>query len=295
MGNQQNSINLVIAGFLMRLFSDSVIELEEGYLPFVDQREDRDVEVTMQCFGSIPSSPFQPDELVFEAKNEQQRFYSIYRTGTGLGFIIYNQENIDVIQQIALLDDTFSHWKVYSEATSETNIMPLKYPLGPIVMHYLTLKTNAVMMHASCAFDGRNARIFTGFSGAGKSTMSKLWSAAGNGIVNDDRLIIRKRENGYSVYNTPMYYADIPKVAPLSALYIISHSPENKMKKLSGALAISKVMAFCIQNNFEKQFIESRLSFFSELCTQIPVYELGFVPDNSVVNFVLTHEAGEIK
>jgi len=291
MGNQQNSINLVIAGFLIRLFSDSEIELEEGYLPFVVQKEERDADVTMQCFGGIPSLPFQPDELIFEAKNEVQRFYSIYRTGRNLGFIIYDQECFDEIQQVAMLDETFSHWKVYSEAT-DTKISPLKYPFGPIMMHYMSLKSDAVMMHASCVFDGRKARIFTGFSGAGKSTMSKLWSAAGNGIVNDDRLIIRKSENGYSVYNTPMYYADIPKMAPLSALYIISHSPENKMKKLSGALAISKVMAFCIQNNFEKQFIESRLSFFSELCASVPVYELGFVPDGRVVNFILANEKG---
>ena len=70
MGNQQNSISLVIAGFLIRLFSGSEIELEEGYLPFVVQKEERDADVTMQCFGGIPSMPFQPDKLVFEAKNE---------------------------------------------------------------------------------------------------------------------------------------------------------------------------------------------------------------------------------
>ena len=42
------------------------------------------------------------------------------------------------------------------------------------MMHYITLKTNAVMMHASCAYDGVKARIFTGFSGAGKSTLTNL-------------------------------------------------------------------------------------------------------------------------
>jgi hypothetical protein len=57
-------------------------------------------------------------------------------------------------------------------------------------------------------------------------------------------------------------------------------------------MAIAKVMAFCIQNNFEKQFIESRLSFFSELCASVPVYELGFVPDERVVNFILENENG---
>ena len=250
-----------------------------------------EADVTIECFAGTPTNPFQNDELVFEAKNEKQRFYSIYRTGKDLGFIIYNQQNKDEIQQVAVLDETFTHWKAYSEALPDNSILPLKYPLGPIIMHYLTIKSDAVMMHASCAFDGKSARIFTGFSGAGKSTMSKLWSETGNRIINDDRIIIRKKEKGYVVYNTPMYYRDIPKEAPLNSIYLINHSPKNKIKKLSGALAVSKVMAFCIQNNFDKQFIQSRLNFFSELCMEIPVYDLGFVPDESAVNFIKANEA----
>jgi hypothetical protein len=157
-------------------------------------------------------------------------------------------------------------------------------------MHYITLKTNAVMMHASCAYDGKKARLFTGFSGAGKSTMSMLWSKAGRQIINDDRLIVRKQDGVFFVYNTPMYYKDIPKKAPLSSIFLISHSPENRIKKLSGAMSITRVMAFSIQNNFDRRFIESRLDLFTELCSLVGVYELGFVPDESVVNFVLDNE-----
>ena len=147
------------------------------------------------------------------------------------------------------------------------------------------------MMHASCAFDGVKARIFSGFSGAGKSTMSKIWSEVRNQIINDDRLIIRKQGDEYVVYNTPMYYQDIPKKAALSSVYLISHSPENNIKKLYGAMAVSRMMAFSIQNNFDKQYIQSRLNFFSELCSKIPVYDLGFVPDGNVVNFIKDNEA----
>ncbi len=290
MESHRSSVQIQIAGFLIKLYSDSTILLEEGYKPFVTQTNNN-ADIMIECFAGIPTQPFQHDELVFEAKNEQQRFYSIFRIGKNLGFIIYNQQNIGEIQQVAILDETFAHWKVYSEALPQNSILPLKYPLGPIVMHYMTLTSEAVMMHASCAFDGEKARLFSGFSGAGKSTMSKLWADAGSRIINDDRLIIRKRKNGYIVYNTPMYYRDMPKEAPLNSIYLISHSPENKAKRLNGAMAISKVMAFCIQNNFDKQFIQSRLSFFSELCMQIPVFELGFVPDESVIHFIKANEA----
>jgi len=292
MENKQNTLNILIAGFSIKLYSDSAIELDEGYESFLTERNTDSADITVQCIAGMPISPFAQDELVFEAKNEDQKFYSIYKTEKLLGFVIYNQQNPGEIQQIATLDETFTHWDVFSEPSSENRLSPLKYPLGPIIMHYLTINSDAVMMHASCAFDGTQARLFTGFSGNGKSTISKLWSEAGNQIINDDRIIIRKEEDGFFVYNTPMYYKDLSKRAPLGSIYLIHHSPENILNKLSGALAISKVMAFCIQNNFEKQFIQSRLNFFSDLCAQIPVCELGFVPNESVVHYVLAHEKG---
>jgi len=295
MDSQQHTLNIIIADFSIQLLSDSFIEPEEGYLPFMVDKFENEPDITIQCFAGLPKNPFENDVLVFEAENEVQKFYSIYKIGNELGFIIYNQQTKNNIQQIALLDSTFTQWKVYSKLSPDNQISALKYPLGPIVMLYMTLNSDAVLMHASCAYDGKSARLFSGFSGAGKSTISQLWAASGNSIINDDRIIIRKQQNGYFVHNTPMYYKDMPKKAPLSSIYLISHFPENKAKRITGALAISKVMAFCIQNNFDRQFIQSRLNFFSELCLQIPVYELGFVPDESVVNYVLANEAGRTK
>ena len=146
------------------------------------------------------------------------------------------------------------------------------------------------MMHASCAYDGRTGRMFSGFSGVGKSTMSKLWAQEGSRIINDDRLIIRRHGEEYRVYNTPMYYQDIPKAAPLGAIFLIRHYPENALNLLRGAQAVSRVMAYSIQNNFDRRYVSQRLAFFSELCARVPVFDLGFVPDASVVEYILANE-----
>jgi hypothetical protein len=283
------SINLSIADFTIRLVSEYNLELEDGYLPFSVENPTEEAEIELNCSKGLPIFNFENEQPAFEAKNETQKFYSIYKRDDKLIFLIYNQQFINEVQQIAILDSGFTHWEIYSNE-SEGRLLPLKYPLGPIILHYLTIKTNAVMMHASCAFDGKKGRIFTGFSGAGKSTMSKIMADAGNQIINDDRVIIRKIKNQYWVYNTPMYYRDSPKKAPLDFIYLISHSPENRIKKLTGALAVSKVMAFCIQNNFDNLFIDSRLNFFTELCSTVGICELGFVPDSKVVPFIHVHE-----
>lgn len=278
------SFNISIAEVILHLYSAQVIELEDGYVPFLtDVSKKADIEV--ECFKGIHKIDFDAYKVVFEAKNEQQSFYKIFQTHDGLCFIIFDQQTRDEIQQVAYLDSTLSNWKVYSR-----DAMALKYPMGPIIMHYLTINVNAVMMHASCAFDGERGRLFSGFSGAGKSTISRLWAESGAQIINDDRLIIRKMGEKFYVYNTPMYYTDSSKKATLDAIYLISHSPANKVKRITGGQSVSKVMAFCIQNNFDKSFINKRLDLFISICNETPVYELGFVPDKNVVNFILQNE-----
>ena len=291
MKNFAHNKYIEIAEFSIHLFSEVAFELEEGYGPFEKTEDNFVADFKIECILNLPDEiPFEISEPIFEAENDAQKFYSIYRLESGLGIVIYNQQDINQIQQIAILDESFTSWKIYSAKYQDIHL-PLKYPMGPILMHYITLKTNAVMMHASCAYDGTKARIFTGFSGAGKSTMSMIWSEAGNQIINDDRLIVRKMEDGFYVYNTPMYYQDIPKKAPLNSIYLISHSPENTINKLSGALAVSKVMAFSIQNNFDRQFINSRIDLFTDINNHVAIYELGFVPDKQVVQFVIANES----
>lgn len=289
MSDTQYSLGLNIADFNLKLYSDTEIKVEIGYKDFISNNEQ--TEFKIDCVAHLPAEKFENQQAVFEAENEYQKFYSIYKTDSGLGFVVYNQQEINSIQQIALLDESFTHWTLYSNPT-EDGFFPLLYPMGPIIMHYMTLKTDAVMMHASGTFDGEKGRIFTGFSGAGKSTMSKIWSNANHQIINDDRLIVRCENDEFFVYNTPMYYFDISKKAPLHSIFTISHSPTNKLKKLEGAMAISKTMAYCIQNNFENQFIHNRLDFLSKLTAKVGIYDLGFVPDASVIDFIKSNEKG---
>ena len=287
----QNEANyefcLNIADFIIQIKSDIAFQPETGYECFLTDKK-QTTDFVINCKAEIVADIFAGQKPVFEAENEQQKFYDIYRHNEGLGFVIYNQQQRNTIQQIAILDKDFRNWTIYSSKKSDYN--PLRYPMGPIIMHYMTIKTNSVMMHASCAFDGQRGRMFSGFSGVGKSTMSRIWAEAGSTIINDDRLIIRELENKFFVYNTPMYYKDIPKKAPLNAVYLIHHSPENKIQKLKGALAASRTMAFCIQNNYDQNFVAERLDFFVRLAAAVDIYDLGFVPNASVIEFIKAHE-----
>jgi hypothetical protein len=284
-------MNLVIADFILKFFSESPMYMDEGYTPFLNEVKSGLPDMDVECVAGIPATLFDGCETLFEAKSEFQRFYSVVKYGNGLGFKLYNQQTRDEIQQLAVLDETFKHWTIYSEPRPDGSLEPMKYPMGPIMLYYLVVNNNAIMIHASGVFDGNKGRIFTGFSGTGKSTMAEQWKACGSSIVNDDRMIVRKgADGGFYMHNTPMYYFDLPKSAPVNAIHLIRHFPENITQRITGARAVSKVMAFCIQNNFDKQFIHNYIGFISELCEAVGIYETGFVPDHSIVRYLQTHE-----
>lgn len=275
-------IALADVGF--KIHADFAMELEAGYVPFlVENNTETDIDV--HCFNKLPAFDLTNFKLAFEAKNETQQFYAIYITETEWCYVIYNQKTINQIQQIAFINRDFTRWKIYA-----TDNLPLKYPMGPIIMHCLTLYTDALLIHASCTFDGKKSRLFTGVSGVGKSTMSRIWSEAGAQIINDDRLLIRKIDNEFFVYNTPMQYVDFSKKAPLHAIYLIRHASQNRLNRVKGAFAISKVIAHCIQNNFDKALINKRIDLVAEMCACTPVYELGFVPTHEVVRYITANE-----
>ena len=118
MAAQMNSISLVIAGFSIRLFSDHEIQLEDGYLPFVETQDVAEPDFTVHCIEHMPGIDLDASDLLFQAENEFQKFYSVYSTGSQLAFVIYNQQTSNEIQQIAFLDESFKHWTVHCEVVN---------------------------------------------------------------------------------------------------------------------------------------------------------------------------------
>lgn len=282
-------MKIKVADFLIRFSSTSKIFFDDGYLPYIIDFEGKP-HIEVDCICGIPTEIFSGCSVLFEAKTNNQRFYSVLKYGNCLGFILYNQQNINEIQQIGILDPSFKHWTIYSEPLDDGQLYTMKYPMGPILLYYLAVNNNAVMIHASGIFDGKKGRIFTGFSGTGKSTMAHQWFTSGSTVINDDRLIIRMINDNFFMYNTPMYYADQPKSAPVNEIHLIHHSPENSSLLITGVKAVSKVMAYCIQNNYDKRLIKNNIDFLSGLCMKANVYETGFLPDQSIVKYILERE-----
>jgi len=184
---------------------------------------------------------------------------------------------------------TTSKWDLWIDSY-ETKIDPFEYPLDGLILYYLTVINGDFMIHASGVNNMGRGYIFSGVSGKGKSTLAGLWDKTGAKVIHDDRLIVRKSGTSYIMYNTPVYNNDEPHESPLNKIFIIEHGIENKLVPVSGAHAVSLVMANCIQHNWGQEIIARLLGSVSIMCGAIPVIKLSFRPDKSVIDYILENE-----
>jgi hypothetical protein len=178
-------------------------------------------------------------------------------------------------------------WDLWIDCKSPA-VDPLEYPLDGLILYYLTVITGDIMIHASGMEYKGKGYLFSGVSGKGKSTMAGLWEDTGAKVIHDDRLIIRKTGTAYTMYNTPVYNNDDPQASPLNRIFIIDHATTNKIVPVQGAMAVSLVMANCIQHNWGAEIISGLLGAVSVMCEEIPVARLFFLPDKSVTELILT-------
>jgi hypothetical protein len=164
---------------------------------------------------------------------------------------------------------------------------PLEYPLDGLILYYLTVINNDMLIHASGINYAGKGFLFSGVSGKGKSTMARLWDNFGAKVIHDDRLIIRKTVNGYTMFNTPVYDNDNPADSPLSRIFIIEHGNENRLTQLKEASAVSQVMANCIQHTWHTGIISHLSEAISEMSSAIPIYRLQFRPERDVIDHIL--------
>ena len=267
------------------------------FLNYIYNDTDYDVFIKVH-FGNFDLP--QHSEKVFEAPyveeidniriKKSDDFWSVYKNQDDLfiktGFPL-SSDNKSGILKFSLKSREWDLWIEGSGKSAD----PMEYPLDGLILYYLTVIHGDIMIHASgVVSNAGHGYIFSGISGKGKTTMARLWDNSGARIIHDDRLILRNAGKGYIMYNTPVYQNDRPAEAPFSRIFIIEHGEENELIPVSGASAVSMVIANCIQHNWDPELIAGLLGSVSEMCAKIPVSRLRFRPDISVIDHILENE-----
>ena len=159
------------------------------------------------------------------------------------------------------------------------------------IVHTLLLaREGGFLLHASSAIRNGRAFLFSGVSGAGKTTMARL-APPDAALLTDEISYVTWRDGRYSAVGTP-FFGELARVgenlqAPIEALYLLAKGSENKIEPIVGADAVrgllGNILFFARDPEFVKLVFDSALDFVKH----IPVRRLTFVPDTSVWELIV--------
>jgi hypothetical protein len=164
----------------------------------------------------------------------------------------------------------------------------LAYPLDELLFQHHFARAGALVVHACAVSVQGGALLFCGRSGAGKTTMARLWRRYRPGavVLSDDRVVVRWRGGRPWIYGTPWHgsgrYAS-PRGAPLRAIFFLRQSRRTRVKALSAGRAGAGLFARCFPPLWEAEGVGTVLQTCARLLGSIPSYEFGFRAEGSAV------------
>ena len=196
--------------------------------------------------------------------------------------------------KVATFNWDFTSGEVYLHRPYFTRgqpLYPLEYPLDELLIMNLLARGRGVEVHACGIIDSKGkGHLFVGQSGAGKTTIARIWHGeAGVTVLSDDRIILRKIENKIWMYGTPWHgEAELasPAQAPLTRAYFLNHGLKNEILQQGRVEALARLFACSFVPFYSSETLDFTVGFFEEVVKTVPCYELRFVPDKGVIEFL---------
>lgn len=165
-------------------------------------------------------------------------------------------------------------------------INPVSYPLDQVLLMYALTKKQGVILHAAGMKSGGKGFLFAGRSGAGKSTLSRFLSLDKNvELLNDDRMVVRKRKGRFRAYGTP-WPGELGVVnnrsAPLSGLFFIHQGSTHRIRKIEPSEALERLLPVASIPWYDRTIVPRMLNFCEDLMGSIPAYDLYFKQDMNI-------------
>jgi hypothetical protein len=190
------------------------------------------------------------------------------------------------------LDPRFTSGEIYfseKPGLTDSPVDPLPYPLNQVLVIILLSQGRGVLLHACGIRDRDKGYLFLGNSGHGKSTMAKLWHDNGATVLNDDRIVVREKDGVLWMYGTP-WHGDFKECSSegqiLDRVFFLSRGNGNAVSPKRGAEAVSMLLTRCFPPLWDKEGMAFTMDFCHRITERVPCYELSFVPDERIVDFV---------
>jgi len=154
------------------------------------------------------------------------------------------------------------------------------------ILHSLLLaKQGGFLLHAASAIRNGRAFLFTGVSGAGKTTIASL-APPDAALLTDEISYVRKNESIYTACGTP-FTGELQKPgenisAPIAAVYLLAKGPVNRIDPVPAAEAARALLGNILFFAKDREMVGALLHSACEFVGCVPVSRLTFVPDSRV-------------
>jgi radical SAM protein with 4Fe4S-binding SPASM domain len=206
---------------------------------------------------------------------------------------IFPQAQDKRLDRVVFFDSLHTNARIYNDTAAKFlkgNLDSLTmFPTDQIWLARVLADRQGFYLH-SCGvnFAGKGL-LFAGHSEAGKSTMANMLKGKAE-ILCDDRMIIRRKEEGFKIYGT-WSHGDVPDVsgnsAPLKAILFLEKAQENKLILISDKKEAAKRVLPCLIRPLETiDWWGKTLLVVDKLTEEVPCYVLRFDKSGEVVDLL---------
>ena len=154
------------------------------------------------------------------------------------------------------------------------------------IVHTLLLsREQGFLLHASSAVRGGRAFLFTGPSGAGKTTIVR--HAPGDvTVLTDEISYVRRQGDGYVAFGTPFAgeWADVgePVSAPIAAIFRLARGSAPVHTALDTPSAVRMLMRNILFFANDRTLTHHVLETACDVAARVPAFQLSFAPGPQV-------------
>jgi hypothetical protein len=169
---------------------------------------------------------------------------------------------------------------------------PSPYAIDAVlrIVHSLILaRQGGFLVHAASAIRHGKAFLFSGISGAGKTTISRLAPPDAT-LLTDEISYVRRQGNRYLACGTP-FAGELARVgenqsAPLSALFLLEKGLQNRIEPVGATEAVQRLLRNILFFADDRALVELVFQSACEFASLVPIRRLVFVPDQRVWDII---------
>ncbi|MGD0336680.1 MAG: hypothetical protein ABSB18_06225 [Candidatus Omnitrophota bacterium] len=165
--------------------------------------------------------------------------------------------------------------------------------LNILIIYYLSKYKVGLMVHSCALDDNGNGYIFAGRSGAGKSTISRIWGKLDSvRVLSDDRVVVRKDKGAYYIYPTPWhqcsteYFKDMPGRSRLRKLFYITHGKTNFADRVGALKGFHLFYPTLFLPFWDKECLDFTFDLLLEVFSKVPTYAFCFKNNYKVISYI---------